>query len=76
MEQEHDPAEQAAIQDAIRRMEWEGPALPGSNPTINPDLGKVEVGSNPTTHPLRNGRIRIPEVSGIATVQVQQVNQQ
>lgn len=61
MEIEQDPAREAAMEDAIRRMEWEGPAIPGgSNPTINPDLGKVEVGSNPTTHPLRKGRIRIP----------------
>lgn len=53
-----DPARQKAIKDAVRRMEWEGALLPGI----------VEVGSNPTTHPLRKGRIRIPTASEIAGV--------
>ena len=33
---------------------------------VNPDQGQVEVGSNPTTHPLRRSRIRIPTAFEIA----------
>ena len=59
MEIDQNPARQAAIERAVSIMEWEGGPLPGVfNPTINPDLAETEVGSDPTTHPLRRSRIR------------------
>ncbi len=59
--EQDNPVRDSAIEDAISRMIWEGsPVL-----TINPDLAKVEVGSNPTTHPLRKGRIASEATSGI-----------
>lgn len=56
-----DPEKQAAMENAIRRMEWEGAPVPVGdvfNPTINPDEGRDPDERQDPTHPLRRGRIR------------------
>lgn len=59
MEREQNDLERQIIEDAIRRMEWEGAPLPGveSEPSISPDQGIVPNGREDPTHPLRRGRI-------------------
>lgn len=49
----NDPARQADIEFQIARMDWEGPAMPGTNPE-----GRVSDERHPSTHPLRKGRTR------------------
>lgn len=59
MEREQDPANQAAIQDAIRRMNWEG--CPWEEdpkpfyPAIKPEQEVVLDARQDPTHPLRKG---------------------
>lgn len=67
MEQD-DPARQAAIEDAIRRMDWEGPGPRGeANTTIQPGQGRETIDKrHPSTHPMRRGGWIRPTVLELA----------